>query len=63
MQIRKYVDSDYPEVAQIWKRCFSKERRPIDSREALRRVVQRAPGLFLVAEENGKIVGTCHGHL
>ncbi len=58
MRIREYVDPDYPEVAQIWKRCFSKKMRPIDSRKILRRVIKHAPGLFLVAEDKGKLVGT-----
>ena len=60
MRIRDYVDGDYKQVAEVWKRCFSGRLRPIDSKNTMRCVVERAPRMFLVAEEKGKIIGTVY---
>lgn len=57
MKIRIYDDADYDVVANVWKRCFS-GLRPIDSREAIRRLIEHSPGLFLVAEIDSTIAGT-----
>ena len=56
--IRSYSDDDYDGVAGVWRQCFSGKLRPIDSKEHLHGLVERGPGLFLVAEENGEIIGS-----
>lgn len=60
MIIREYRDGDYEQVARVWKACFSGKLRPIDSKATIRRVIKRAPSMFLVADEKGKIVGTVY---
>lgn len=56
-EICEYSDSDYEQVAEIWKECFS-GLRPIDSPEVLSQLNQHSPGLFLVAKKEDKIIGT-----
>ena len=58
MEIRQYRDSDYEQVAELWKVCFSGTLRPIDSREHLKQMTEKNPGMFLVAEKDGKIIGS-----
>jgi ribosomal protein S18 acetylase RimI-like enzyme len=57
VRIREYSDKDYEQVATVWRQCFSGTLRPIDSKEAMHRLVGHG-GIFLVAEDGGKLVGT-----
>lgn len=58
VNVREYTDKDYEKVAEVWKQCFSIKLRPIDSVDVYNRLIQHSPGLFLVAECDGRIVGT-----
>jgi len=60
MRIRGFSIEDFAAVARLWRRSGF-EVRPGDSKEELRRKLQRDPDLFLVAEEDTKIVGTVIG--
>jgi ribosomal protein S18 acetylase RimI-like enzyme len=60
MKIRRFSLSDYDETVSLWKKCGLKIR-PGDSIGEIRLKVRRDPELFLVAEDNDKLVGTCVG--
>jgi len=57
-KVREYTDKDYEKVAEVWKQSFSINLRPIDTMDVYNRLIQHSPGLFLVAECDGRIVGT-----
>ncbi len=60
MNIRKFRMEDYSSVLELWK-LAGLTIRPGDERDDVRLKLQRDPELFLVAEENGEIVGTVMG--
>lgn len=56
--IRAMEIEDYDKVYGLWKKIKGFAMRSIDdSREGVARFVQRNPGISVVAEENGQIVG------
>lgn len=58
MKIRSMLKSDYEEVYQLWKSIKGFALRVVDdSKDEVERFIDRNPGLSVVAEENGKIVG------
>ncbi len=56
MRIRTFDWPDYDAVVRIWRRA-GLEIGASDERDALARTIERDPGLFLVAEDSGAIVG------
>ena len=57
MELRPYRDGDGDRLRTFWLACGIKIR-PGDDDAALRRFAERNPGLFLLAEENGHLVGS-----
>src|SRR5437763_1242400 len=57
MQMRPYRDDDGDRLRTFWLACGIKIR-PGDDDAALRVFAERNPGLFLLAEENGHLVGS-----
>ena len=60
MKVRTFALGDYPEVRELWE-VSGLEIRPGDELEGVQRKVKRDRELFLVAEENRRIVGTVMG--
>ncbi len=60
VDIRNFQMRDYDRVVSLWKKA-GLEIRPGDERAQIRRKLERDPELFLVAEENGLLVGTVLG--
>ena len=60
MKIREFSIEDFAAVSRLWRRSGF-EVRPGDSKEELRRKLERDPDLFLVAEEDSRIVGSVIG--
>ena len=60
MRIREFHLADYGDVVDIWKRA-GLILRPGDELDGVKVKLQRDPDLFLVAEENGEIVGVVMG--
>lgn len=60
MRVRAFAMKDYDEVRALWA-ASGLEFRPGDSKAEVRRKVTRDPELFLVAVEDGRIVGTVMG--
>lgn len=58
--IRAFRESDYDAVVGVW-RAAGLTLKPSDTLPELRKVVERNPGLFLLAEEEGAVVGTAIG--
>ena len=58
--IRAFKMGDYPEVKALWKKS-GLEIRPGDSRREIQLKLTRDPELFLVAEAEGRIVGSIIG--
>ena len=57
--IRKMTMDDYEEVYALWKRIHGFGIRSIDdSKEGIERFIKRNPTTSIVAEEDGKIVGS-----
>lgn len=57
--VRAMTIEDYDEVLQLWHRIQGLGIRSIDdSREGVARFLNRNPGLSVVAQEDGKIVGS-----
>jgi ribosomal-protein-alanine N-acetyltransferase len=59
--IRSYRVGDYDEVVALWSAVWPGPRRRQDSEEALRYKLTHDRGPFLVAEADGRIVGTAMG--
>ena len=55
--VREFTWDDYPRVAELWRAAFGRDR----TDEADRRWFERNPGLFLVAERGGRLIGTAFG--
>ena len=57
--VREFTMDDYDEAMALWERCDA-ERRPLgrDGREAVRRQMGLGTAIYLVAVEEGRIVGT-----
>lgn len=60
MQLREFQIGDYPPVMALWQRAGLIISRS-DSPEGLRQKLKRDADLFLVAEENDRIVGVIMG--
>ena len=60
MIIRDFTWADYEAVAALWLAVFGKARAE-DAPERLAVTVTRNPGLFIVADDGGQIVGTVLG--
>lgn len=61
MNIRNYVDSDYNQLMALYDQSdlYGGQRDDNrDSREKIREVIARDPESIIVADDNGKIVGT-----
>lgn len=57
MEIREFRRSDGDRVRELWV-ASGLRIRPGDDDDALQRFADRNPGLFLLAEENGHLVGS-----
>jgi putative acetyltransferase len=55
--IRSMTIQDYDTVVELWRNTEGIELTDTDEREPMRRFVDRNPGLSLVAECNGQVVG------
>lgn len=58
--LREFRESDHEAVLAVWRECGLTVK-PSDSLPELRKLVERNPGLFLVAEEGGEVAGTVIG--
>lgn len=58
--LREFRESDHQAVLAVWRAC-GLTIKPSDSLPELRKVVERNPGLFVVCEEAGEIVGAVIG--
>ena len=58
--LKNFRMQDYEKIVRLWKRA-GLELRPGDGRRQIRKKLRRDPELFLVAEENGSLVGTVLG--
>lgn len=62
MQIRQFTMDDYEAVYALWKSLVPAiSLRPSDRREEIEKKLARDPALFLVAEEDGRVVGVIMG--
>lgn len=60
IEYRQYTTADCDAVRALWLRA-GLELRPSDSKEELEKKLRRDPELFLVAEDEGEIVGAVIG--
>lgn len=58
--IREFREGDYEAVLRVWREA-GLTIKPSDTLPELRKLVERNPGTFLVAEEEGTVVGTAIG--
>jgi ribosomal protein S18 acetylase RimI-like enzyme len=58
--LREFRDDDYDAVVRLW-RAAGLTVKPSDTLPELRKLIDRNPGLFLVAEEDGVVAGTVIG--
>jgi ribosomal protein S18 acetylase RimI-like enzyme len=58
--LRDFRDDDYDAAVRLW-RATGLTVKPSDELPELRKLIDRNPGLFLVAEEDGMVVGTVMG--
>lgn len=62
MQIREFTMTDYPAVYALWEQAGpGLAIRPSDQPEEVEKKLTRDPDLFLVAEEEGQVVGVIMG--
>lgn len=61
MEIRDFDDRDGPAVIALWQQVFNDKEAHNDPAAAIRRKQAHDRGLFLVAIEGGKILGTVLG--
>lgn len=60
IHLREFREPDYETVVAIWRACGLTVK-PSDTLPELRKLMDRNPGLFLVAEAEGEIEGTVIG--
>ena len=60
MRIREFRIEDYPVVRELWQ-AASLELRPGDEIDDIKLKLQRDPDLFLIAEQDNRIVGSVIG--
>lgn len=60
MRVRELTWDDVEQVRSLWLQAFG-ALKPEDDVGSLARVVDRNPGLFLVAEAEGRVIGTAIG--
>lgn len=60
MPVREFRDDDYDAVVRLW-RAAGLTIKPSDTLAELRKVIDRNPGLFLVAEDEGRVAGAVIG--
>jgi ribosomal protein S18 acetylase RimI-like enzyme len=60
MQIREFREDDYPEVMALWQSAGLIISRS-DSPEGLRKKIERDAELFLVVQDNNRIIGVVMG--
>lgn len=58
--IREFRETDYDAVLGVW-RAAGLTLKPSDTLPELRKLIERNPGLFLVAEEDGSVCGAVIG--
>jgi ribosomal protein S18 acetylase RimI-like enzyme len=58
--VREFRDDDYDAVVRLW-RAAGLTIKPSDALAELRKVIDRNPGLFLVAEDEGRVAGAVIG--
>lgn len=58
--LREFRDQDYDAAVRLW-HAAGLTVKPSDTLPELRKLIDRNPGLFLVAEEDGSVVGTVIG--
>lgn len=58
--IREFRENDHEAVLRVWREA-GLTIKPSDTLPELRKLVERNPGTFLVAEEEGTVVGTVIG--
>jgi ribosomal protein S18 acetylase RimI-like enzyme len=58
--LREFRESDYDAALSVWRAC-GLTFKPSDTLPELRKLVERNPGMFLVAEEDGEVAGTVMG--
>jgi ribosomal protein S18 acetylase RimI-like enzyme len=56
--IREMVAEDYEEAAGLWRESDGVRLTEVDTQEAIARYLRRNPGLSVVAEADGRLVGT-----
>jgi ribosomal protein S18 acetylase RimI-like enzyme len=56
VSLREFRERDYDAVVGVW-RAAGLTIKPSDTLAELRKAIDRSPGLFLVAEEDGVVVG------
>jgi ribosomal protein S18 acetylase RimI-like enzyme len=63
MKIREFLfDQDYEEVRNLWESAGAGvQLSPSDAPEEIQKKLLRDPDLFLIAEEDGRIIGTVFG--
>jgi ribosomal protein S18 acetylase RimI-like enzyme len=62
MRVRPFVMDDYPAVLVLWRDAGpGLTLRPSDEPDEVAKKLQRDPDLFLVAEDNGRVVGVVMG--
>ncbi|MHB0859475.1 MAG: GNAT family acetyltransferase [Anaerolineae bacterium] len=62
MQIREFILADYDAVYALWATAGpGVSLRPSDRREEIAKKLERDPDLFLVAEDDGQVVGVIMG--
>jgi len=62
LQIREFTMTDYPAVYALWEQAGpGLAIRPSDQPEEVEKKLTRDPDLFLVAEEEGQVVGVIMG--
>lgn len=59
VEISDFIASNYDGAIELWRRCEGIGLSEADEREPLTEFLLKNPGLNFIAQENGKIIGTC----
>jgi ribosomal protein S18 acetylase RimI-like enzyme len=59
-RVREFREDDYDAVVRVWRQA-GLTLKPSDALPELRKVIERNPGLLLVADEDGSVVGAVIG--